>query len=253
MKVAIIGMGVVGQAQEQLFRTGKVITYDIRDSEPYPRKLIGSCDFAVICVGTPARDDGSADLSAILAALDDLPMMPVLLRSTVPPGTTAKLALDYPGHLFAFAPEFIHERNGGPWHKSIYVPWMILGGEPEARLYFRPFLEKAFPSPIHECSSTEAELAKYVANLYWATRVTFVNEMAGVCAAFGADWASVREAWLMDFRINPAYTAMEGFLPGFGGKCWPKDLTALMMAADGMGYQAWFLEDIRLQNERYTK
>jgi UDPglucose 6-dehydrogenase len=248
VKIAIIGTGVVGRAQAEMFRAHDRVTYDITDLKPYPLAAISKCDFAVICVGTPPAPGGSCDLSQVAEALDALPeRLPVLLRSTVPPGTTDCIA----GRPACYAPEFLHEREGGAWHRSVAVPWMILGGRPAARRFFRRHLEQVFPGQIWDCPALTAELAKYAANLYWATRVTFVNEMAAVSAACGGDWEEVRTAWLMDKRVNPVYTAMDGFGPGFGGRCWPKDLSALIAASSDNGHEPWFLDAVRLANERF--
>lgn len=228
-----------------------LVTYDIAGGGPYPAE-IASCDFAVIAVGTPATADGGADLSYLNCALRDLPAdIPAMIRSTMPPGTTAKLGLAYPGRLIAHVPEFICERTGGAWSESADVPWMILGGDPAAREFFRPPLAAVFPGFIYECTALTAELAKYTANLHWAVKVTFVNEMAQVCAAFGADWEPVREAWLSDWRVDPGYTAMAGFPPGFGGPCWPKDLSALIEASRDAGYYPWFLAAVEQANYKF--
>jgi UDPglucose 6-dehydrogenase len=248
--VAIIGMGVVGRAQAKLF--GDVVTYDIADHDPYPAAEIERSEFAVIAVGTPQSSDGHADLTGVRDAFTALPnRLPVLIRSTVPPGTTNWLREQYRGRLVAHAPEFLTERPGAGRPDSADVPFMILGGREVARDYFRHRIEKVFPGEIHECSAIEAELAKYTANLYWAARVTFVNEMDAICARFGADWEQVRQAWLSDDRINPAYTSMAGFGPGFGGACWPKDLTALITASISAGYEPEFLDGIRKSNHRF--
>ncbi len=249
--VAIIGMGVVGRAQAKLFRD--VVTWDITYETPYPEREIAACALAVIAVGTPARADGRADLSAVRQALSALPPdLPVLVRSTVPPGTTDSLQREYPGRLIAHAPEFLTERGGGPWPESADVPFLVLGGPPRARRFFRPYLERDFSEAIHECTATDAELVKYTANLHWAMRVTFVNEMAAICAAHGRSWEAVRDGWLRDTRIDPAYTGLAGFPPGFGGACWPKDLAALVAASRDAGYEPGFLRAIEEANQRFT-
>ena len=250
MTVAIIGMGVVGRAQAQLF--GDELTYDIRDAQDYPEKAIAKSDFAVIAVGTPESWDGHADLTAVQDAVKALPPgLPVLVRSTLPPGTSRDLRTGRAPGLYAHAPEFLTERDGGSWPDSASVPFMILGGSPAARQFFRFHLENAYQGRIHECSALEAELAKYTANLAWAARVTFVNEMANICDAVGADWENVRDAWLCDERVTPAYTTMAGFRPGFGGACWPKDLAALIATATDTGYEPEFLRAISRVNARF--
>ena len=251
MRAAIIGMGVVGKAQAGLFGEHDLVTYDVADGKPYPYRQISGCDFAVICVGTPAREDGSADLGAVIEALRILPSKPVLLRSTVPPGTTDRLQRRYPGHLIAHCPEFLHERDGGAWSASSDVPFIILGGTDEARAFFWPIIAEAKGGILHECDALTAELAKYTANLHWAARVTFVSEMAAICEAAGADWEQVRQAWLADFRLSPDYTSMDGFEPGFGGRCWPKDLSALIAASEHAGHKAQFLQAIAEANARF--
>jgi UDPglucose 6-dehydrogenase len=252
VRVAILGMGVVGRAQARLFCDHDVVTWDAAGKDPYPDAAIAGCDFAIIAVGTPAAPGGGADLSQVEAAFRRLPPeLPVLIRSTVPPGTTRWLQDSRPQVPVCCSPEFLHERPGAAWQESADVPWMLLGGEPQAREFFHAHLVQVFPGTIHECSAAEAELAKYTANLYWATRVTFVNEMAGICKAFGADWENVRLAWLEDERVSPEYTSMAGFGPGFGGRCWPKDLSALRAAASDAGYKADFLGAIAESNVRF--
>jgi UDPglucose 6-dehydrogenase len=251
VRVAIVGMGVVGRAQARMFSGHDLVTYDAADGVPYPADRIADCDFAVVCVGTPGRRDGTANLSFLFDALDQLPAsLPVLIRSTVPPGTTGRIRARRTGYV-CHAPEFMHERPGAAWQETTDVPWMLLGGAPLAREFFRPRLEQVFPGTIHGCDAVTAELAKYTANLYWATRVTFVSEMAAICDAAGADWEDVRQAWLQDPRMTPEYTAMAGFGPGFGGRCWPKDLVALIAASENAGYKPGFLEAVRDANARF--
>ena len=75
--------------------------------------------------------------------------------------------------------------------------------------------------------------------------------MAGIAKAFGVEWESVRQGWLMDPRITPEYTGMAGFPPGFGGRCWPKDLAALIAAAEDAGYDPEFLTAVQEANGRF--
>jgi len=251
VRVAVIGLGVVGRAQARMLAGHTLVTYDAAGGDPYPETQIAGCDFAVITVGTPAAADGSADLAQVYEAFRRLPAgLPVLIRSTVPPRTTAALQARH-GAPVCHAPEFMHERPGGAWRETTDVPYLILGGTPAACAFFRPLLAAVFPGRIHECSATEAELVKYTANLHWAARVTFVNEMARICAAVGAHWENVRAAWLEDPRVAPEYTGYAGFPPGFGGRCWPKDLAALIAAARDRGYHPAFLESVQEANRRF--
>ena len=249
--VAIIGLGVVGQAQFRMFsKTGaNVFGWDVKlRDEPYPYKRISMADYAVVCVGTPEDVTGRADVSAVFDAIDMIDYkVPVLIRSTVPPGTTDMFSS---GRLIAHAPEFLYEGGTGPWRNSDDVPFLILGGTEAARDFFRPHLAPLFPV-IHECQAVTAELMKYTANVALAAKVTFVNEMAAIAKSFGVSWEDVRAAWLNDPRITPEHTQMKGFEPGFGGRCWPKDLSALIVAAKDIGYDPEFLKAIEAANRRF--
>ena len=248
LKAAVIGLGVVGRAQVRLFGDMVHATYDVLDRERYPFERVAECDFAVICVGTPRGEDGRADLSAVRAALDEIPPeMPVLIRSTIPPGTMA--ALEKTRECVAHLPEFLNERPDGLWLESGDVPFRILGASPDARDFFLPILVEIFGFPVYCCTGLEAELIKYTANCYLAAQVTFANEMARVCAAFGAPWENVRHGWLFDPRAGESHTKVEG--PGFAGRCLPKDLAALITASTDAGYLPLFLSSVEAANSRY--
>lgn len=251
MKAAIIGhLGVIGRSNARMFsKSYDLVTYDPAEGLAYPLDELAACEFAVACVGTPESEDGSADLSQVAAALEALPgHLPVLLRSTVPPGTTDRLAGQ---RLVCHAPEFMHERPGGPWRESSDVPFLILGGGQDARVFFRPRAGSVFPGEIRECDALTAELTKYTINLYGAAKVTFVNEMAAVTRTFGGNWEQVRAAWLSDPRVDEHYTSMEGFPPGFGGRCMPKDLAALRAVSRQAGYEPGFLDALAEANARF--
>lgn len=251
MRVGIVGLGVIGSAQREMFAGHEVVAYDPAVHDTYPRARLAACDFAVICVGTPEAADGSADLAYVEAAVGALPAeVPVALRSTVPPGTTDRL-LGGKGRLYCHAPEFLGENVLHSWQRSTDVPYMVIGGPPDATHFFHVRFAQVFPGTIHECSAVESELAKYAANLYWAARVTFVNEFALICQQFGADYENVRAAWLTDPRMTSVYTKRAGYPPGFDGRCWPKDLAALIAASREAGYDPAFLTSIAAANDRY--
>lgn len=251
LKAAVIGLGVIGSAQVRLLGPLARATYDIKAGGPYPAKLIHGCDFAVICVGTPQGEDGRADLTAVHKAVEHLPKrMPVMIRSTIPPGTMAALEASRP--YVVHVPEFMSERDDGVWRESADVPFLICGGTRLAREWFESVVARmAGGRPLYFCTGLEAELVKYTANCYLAAKVTFVNEMARVCAAFGADWGNVREGWLHDPRAGISHTATEGHEPGFGGSCLPKDLSALICSSIDAGYRPDFLEAISDANARF--
>ena len=250
LNAAVIGLGVIGSAQLALLGPMVRVAYDVKTGEPYPKRAIGGCDFAVICVGTPQGEDGRADLTALHAALGRLPdRMPVMIRSTVPPGTVA--SLEARRGPVVHVPEFMYERAGGEWKTPRDVPFMICGGTRKAVEWFQPVVAAMAGGPVWCCTGLEAELVKYTANCFLAAKVTFVNEMARVCEAFGADWGTVRQGWLHDPRPGKTHTAIEGHEPGFGGACLPKDLSALIKASEKAGYMPEFLWAVEEANARF--
>jgi UDPglucose 6-dehydrogenase len=128
-----------------------------------------------------------------------------------------------------------------------------LGGDPSARRHFIDLLQPVLgPARTYfQCTAIEAEIIKYMENAYRATKVTFVTEFRRICETFGADWHTVRGGWLLDPRIEPAHTAAFASTPGFGGKCLPKDLAAIIRAAADAGYSPGLLSEVLHSNQRF--
>jgi UDPglucose 6-dehydrogenase len=255
-KIAIIGMGHVGTSMHGLLhdRT-EIITYDSAEDAHYPAREIATCDAAIVCVGTPMNDDGTCDTSHVREAVSELPVATVMLKSTVPPGTTDLLA-SATGKQICFSPEYVGESDyrdqfwpGGPSE----VPFMILGGELSVRRQFIDMFQPVLgPAKVYfQCTAREAEIIKYMENAYLATKVCFVNEFRRVCGAFGADWHTVREGWLLDPRVEPDHSAAFAASPGFGGRCLPKDLSAIVRATAAAGYSPSLLMEVLSSNERF--
>jgi nucleotide sugar dehydrogenase len=209
-----------------------------------------------VCVPTPSDPDtGACDTSHVCEAIKQLPTQRILLKSTVPPGTTDELVAAT-GKQICFGPEYVGESSYHQpfWsHDPSEVPFAILGGDPAIRRYFIDALLPVLgPSKtFFQCTAREAELIKYMENLFFATKVTFVNEFRQIADAFGVDWHTVREGWLLDPRVEPMHTAVFEQDRGFGGKCLPKDLDALIAASMTVGYQPYLLEEVRRSNARF--
>ncbi len=256
MRLAIIGMGHVGKQMHDLFRQhAEIITYDTAERKSYPSRELAACDAGIVCVGTPMSQDGTCDTSQVRDAVSRLPVATVLLKSTVPPGTTDLLATAT-GKQVCFSPEYVGESSYQHpfWPAGAKdVPFVILGGEPAVRRWFIDLFQPVLgPAKVYlQCSAREAEIIKYMENAYLATKVSFVNEFRRICDAFGADWHTVREGWLLDPRIELAHTAAFTHTPGFGGKCLPKDLSAIIHAAADAGYSPALLTEVLRSNERF--
>lgn len=253
--IGVVGLGRVGRSVSELFAaSARIVAFDRTDEAPYPTAELAGCDFALVCVDTPAGADGTADLDSVRNAIAAIPCERILLKSTVPPGTTAALRADT-GKSICFWPEYVGESKYiNPYFPSEIadVPFVIIGGEPADR---RWFIDRLLPvlgptKTYFQCSSTEAELIKYAENSYFATKITFVNEFRQICDHFGSDWHTVREGWLLDPRVEPMHTAAFEDDPGFGGKCLPKDLRAIVAAAAANGYRAALLAEVLASNDR---
>ncbi len=256
MRVGVIGLGRVGRAVCELFEPyGEIVGWDEQSGELYPTSALERCDFTVVCVDTPLGDDGRAEITSVTRAVHALPCARVLLKSTVPPGTTARLSdsIDRP---ICFWPEYVGESTYFNPHfpsRIADAPFVIVGGiETERRWYIERFLPVLGPTKTYfQCSSTEAELVKYAENAFFATKITFVNEYRRICQAFGADWLTVREGWLLDPRVEPMHTAAFERDPGFAGKCLPKDVQAIVAAAADHDYEAALLAEVLASNRRF--
>lgn len=259
VKVGVVGLGHVGRNVENRFRElgAEVVTYDRVSGERYPERELRECSFVVVCVGTPGRPGGEADISDVVEAVRSVPCAQVLLRSTVPPGTTEALVAET-GKNICFSPEYVGESK---FSKDRWDGWandrvfQILGGSADVTRWFAAALtEISGPEPqFFQCTALEAELAKYMENSYFAVKVTFANEFYELCETLGADWYTVREAWLLDPRIERDHTAVFPSARGFSGRCLPKDVDAILQAAADRGLSMPLIRATRDANEYYRR
>jgi UDPglucose 6-dehydrogenase len=206
------------------------------------KEAIAAARFIVIAVGTPTSENGSPDLSALAAVSSalgalDLAGKIVVVRSTVPPGTTLALQERFPaGVPLVFAPEFLRE---GAALADFRNPSRIVIGalDPSAARAFAA-LHRGMESPVFYTSPTEAEVVKGFSNAFLAAKISFANEVANFCDAVGADAPAVLAAVGADPRIGAACLA-PGI--GFGGPCLGKDVRSLQHCAQEAGAPAEML------------
>ncbi|MGC4003411.1 MAG: UDP-glucose/GDP-mannose dehydrogenase family protein [Pirellulales bacterium] len=210
-----------------------------------------------LAVGTPAAADGSADLTYLMAAVDGLaahlqPQTTVVLKSTVPVGTNARIAArlrELTGRECDVAsnPEFLRE---GAAITDFQTPDRVLVGvrseetaEVMSQLY-EPFLSTG--NPFLSMTPESAEMAKYVANAMLSTKISFINEIANLCEKLAADIDDVRKGIGHDRRIG-----FEFLMPGvgYGGSCFPKDVRALSALARACGIEPRLLNAVNDVND----
>lgn len=206
---------------------------------------------AMVAVGTPSTGTGSADLRFVRSVIDDIaekaePGSVVIMKSTVPPGTGAKLAARLAPHgiLYASNPEFLREGSAvTDWFETDRV---VVGGTPDAVDRVRP-LYADMDAPLLDCDISSAEMIKYASNAFLATKISFINEIAVLCDLMGATVDDVARGVGMDSRIGPAFLNA-GI--GYGGSCFPKDTRALDFMATLNGYDFHLLRAVIDVNSR---
>jgi UDPglucose 6-dehydrogenase len=197
---------------------------------------VRDADFITICVGTPSRPDGSADLDALHAVIDDLSALSVqpatiVLRSTVPCGTTDRISRTLREVApVIYAPEFL--REGHAMDDFMHPHRIVVGtrNHDECSGYLALFEELA--SPIFVTTYRNAELTKTFSNAFLSMKISFANEVANFCDEVGADALTVLAAVGADPRIGPDFL-QPGI--GFGGPCFEKDLKSLERQAAEIG------------------
>ena len=245
MKVGIIGQGFVGTAvKEGLKQFYEIDTFDLDESKrdvDYIEDIIDRNDIIFVCLPTPMKKDGSCDTSIVentVMELDNLALTRqcsnriIVIKSTIPPGTTERLNKECKHIQVVFNPEFLTEANSINDFKN--QDRIIIGGPRPASTKVRQLFSKAFPKAhIIKTGSTTAEMVKYMTNTFLATKVSFANEMKLICDELNIDYDKVVEYSIYDERLGKSHWAVPG--PdgklGFGGSCFPKDINALIHLA----------------------
>jgi len=247
-KIGVIGQGFVGTAvKEGMKNFFDVRTFDINGkcNEPTLDSLIKNVNETFLCLPTPMKKSGECDLSIVKECLTRLLVVVeyyskkdfiVIIKSTIPPGTTEKLNQEFPHIHIAFNPEFLTEANAIEDYKN--QNRIIIGADRPYSSRVKQIFAKAFPKvPIIKTSSTIAETIKYVTNTFLAMKVSYANEIYQLCEKLGVDYDKVIEYARYDDRLGNSHWAVPG--PdgdfGFGGHCFPKDIAALSYVANQLG------------------
>ncbi|MEP7381619.1 MAG: UDP-glucose/GDP-mannose dehydrogenase family protein [Gemmatimonadota bacterium] len=221
-------------------------------------EAIAGAEVVFIAVGTPPDEDGSADLRHVLDVARQIGQhmtreLVVVTKSTVPVGTAEKVhravaeTARLPFHMCS-NPEFLKE--GAAVEDFLKPDRVVLGVDSDharsvmAELY-APFVRTGKPIIFMDIAS--AEMTKYAANAMLATRISFMNEIANLCEAVGADVELVRKGIGSDQRIGPSFL-FPG--PGYGGSCFPKDVKALVRTAREVNASLRVLESVEEANDR---
>ena len=213
---------------------------------------VADAEFVFLCVQTPQGEDGSADLSYIVKAAEamsrHLPSEAVVInKSTVPVGSTkvVEQALGRSDVFVVSNPEFL--REGSAVHDTLNPDRIVIGADDQAVAMKVAALFEHLKAPLVITDPASAETIKYASNAFLATKVSFVNAIANVCEAVGADVREVVLGMGYDKRIGFEFLKPG---PGWGGSCLPKDSRALVHIADEAGYDFDLLRGVIAVNDQ---
>jgi len=270
MSIGIIGNGYVGSATSLLLPSAvEQIIYDIDPEKSSPKGTtfddLGSCDLIFICIPTPMTwntgraytkdvEDLAWKIHKELQNGNHATKPYIVIRSTVPPGTSRKVDAN-------FMPEFLTEKN---WKSDIENTsnW-IVGANDIGDDDFKDFMQSVLDLSLKEgkikgadinfVDPPVAEMAKYMSNTFFATKVAFFNEMYDFCEIRGIPFEEVRRAFLDSSRgrVTESHTSVPG--PdghrGFGGTCLPKDLSAIIKEAQRLKIPLPLLQSVKRRND----
>jgi len=245
MRIGIIGQGYVGTALKEGFQDFyQVETFDKYDiaksTQPNISDVVGLSDILFVCVPTPMKNDGTCYTGIVEEVIREINQEAngqiVVIKSTVPPGTTDRLNEEYVHTTTIFNPEFLTEANFIQDFKN--QNRIILGGDRKGTNKVRQIYSRIFPNAtIVKTGAKHAEMVKYFTNCFLATKVSFANEMYNICKQLDIDYDKVVEYAIYDERLGKSHWAVPG--PdgdyGFGGHCFPKDLSAIINSFDTLG------------------
>ena len=229
---------------ELLARNAERLTFTTSMDE-----VLGRARLLFCCVDTPPTYSGDADLSrvrAVVQALPDDSEHALVMKSTVPAGTGRAIKRDRKGLAYVSCPEFLKE--GTAIHDFMNPDRVVIGADPGSE-WAADAVEALYRPLGGELVRTDvasAEMIKLASNAFLATKISFINEIANVCEETGADVMEVARGMGLDKRIGPAFLRA-GI--GYGGSCFPKDVSALKMLAGNTGYHFQLLNAVIEVNE----
>ena len=261
-RIGIIGRGFVGGAMYENFKDiFNVSTWDTDENKRGHNSFESFVDWSEIifvCVPTPMKESGECDTSIVESVVGDIAKLDrrkyVVIKSTVTPGTTERLAQSH-GMVIGFNPEFLTEANA--FNDFRLQPLIILGSDDTglgtvlAQIYYEFNTKIDGRSHIIQRTTKEAELFKYLANSFLATKVIFANEFKKLCDKIDVDYGRIAEVAVLDKRLGHTHWRVPG--PdgklGFGGSCFPKDTSALLHFADEHETTMWLLTEATYIND----
>ncbi len=257
MKIGILGQGYVGTAVKEIF---KKHFPDIKYYDKYfvqksnvtsLEELASISNFIFLCLPTPMMSTGECDISIIeeeLSRLNEFASrspITVIIKSTIPPGTTESFNQKFSNLSIIFNPEFLTELNFIDDFKN--QDRIILGGHKTECKKVKQIYNKVFPKIlVINTSAKNAEMVKYLTNTFLATKVSFANEMKNICDSLELDFDEVVKIATLDKRLGMSHWKVPGHDKklGFGGSCLPKDINAIIYLCNKLDVDVNLLETV---------
>ena len=236
--IGLIGLGFVGSAFESYVKNyHNICSFDLmkKCSCKSIEEVVSKSEIIFVCLPTPMRKDGSCDISIVKNVVKEINHFSneekvVVLKSTIPVGTTQKLNLEFSNINLVFNPEFLTEANStDDFAKQDRI---IIGGENKdsVKKVYNLFFEMFDKSKLICTDSRTAEMVKYTTNCFLATKVSFANEIKNFCDVNHINYDKMIEISIEDKRLGYSHWQVPGpdNKNGFGGSCFPKDVASLI-------------------------
>jgi len=248
MKIGLFGLGYVGTAVAHTHRNQNIIVRDPKlGDKSASLNEIKTCDAVYVCVPTPMLDDGSCDDSYVKTVLKELEDYSgtIICKSTIPPGVYLKLMDQYPN--LVHAPEFLTAANATADYEN--STWVLIGGNKVHCVAAEEIIKSGTikANIYHHTNIATASLFKYMANSFMATKVVFMNDLFYLAKAVGVNWSEIKEIAANDPRLGISHWDVPG--PdekfGYGGACFPKDVSAIIEHGLDIGAPQKLLEAVK--------
>jgi UDPglucose 6-dehydrogenase len=257
--IGIIGNGFVGSAVERGFSLwANIRVYDVlpEKSSHSLYETVKLSDYLFVSVPTPMHQSGDIDLTYVFNVFNEISRFDLdlkdkifILKSTVIPGTTDKIKESFQNIRIVFNPEFLTERNA--YLDFINATRIVIGGHDKDLDDVEKLFRSRFPhTQIVKTDYRTAELIKYMCNCFFATKISFMNEMKQISQKIDANWDEAIVGFLTDGRIGNSHVDVPGHdgQLGFGGKCFPKDVNAMISFAKSIDVEPTMLTATWLKN-----
>jgi len=251
MNIGIVGLGYVGGATNEVLKDFyNVFTYDINKESNCNSidELVGASDLIFVCVPTPMTKSGQCDLSIVNDVIYNIEDCSdsekiIILKSTSIPETTKNFESNLEKCKIVFNPEFLTEKNFIEDFRN--QTFIIIGGENTVSNKVKEMYKMAFPNCKYFLTdSTTAEMVKYTINNFLSLKVSFANEMYSICEELGVEYDEMIEIAQQDERLGKSHWAVPGHDGkfGYGGSCFPKDVSALRNKMNQMGVPSYIVD-----------